>query len=169
MPDRETDNSEIRDDAWQQVKQALGKPALSKFAAEQQQDLQHLVAAAVMHRDADGPVRSLHSLLGDSWIILVLLLLHFGPLRFSVLQRMIDAIDSNGISRRMLSLGLRSLEREGMVARHVVVPVPPNVEYSLTPMGEELRLHVIAYTDWAEKNSTSIAAARQAFAEKNAT
>lgn len=56
-----------------------------------------------------------------------------GPIRFTELERSIE-----GISRRMLTLTLRNLERDGLVTRTVHPTVPPKVEYELTPVALEL-------------------------------
>ncbi|NUR87011.1 MAG: helix-turn-helix transcriptional regulator, partial [Nonomuraea sp.] len=70
---------------------------------------------------------------GDKWSVLVMSLLGGGPKRYSELQRAID-----GISQRMLTLTLRSLERDGLVTRTVTPTSPPRVDYALTAVGETL-------------------------------
>lgn len=92
---------------------------------------------------------------GDKWSVLVMALLGTGPKRYSELQRAID-----GISQRMLTLTLRSLERDGLVARTVTPTSPPRVDYELTPVGETLSTEVSSLMQWAERHREYVAAAR---------
>jgi len=69
----------------------------------------------------------------DKWTLRVLADLGAGPRRFTELKRGID-----GISQRMLTVTLRSLERDGYLTRTVLNVMPPNVSYELTPMGRSL-------------------------------
>src|SRR6185437_10167732 len=78
-------------------------------------------------------VRSVLALVGDKWSILVVMALGERTKRFSELQRSIE-----GISQRMLTLTLRSLERDGFIKRTVYPTIPPRVEYTLTPLGRSL-------------------------------
>jgi DNA-binding HxlR family transcriptional regulator len=80
------------------------------------------------------------------------------PVRFSQLERFIE-----GISRRMLTLTLRNLERDGLLIRTVYPTVPPRVEYQATAMARELRSSLASLTDWAESHRADIAAARAAY------
>ena len=67
----------------------------------------------------------------DKWTILVLgSLSHAGSLRYNELQRRVI-----GISQRMLTLTLKTLEQNGLVTRTMFASVPPRVDYALTPMG----------------------------------
>jgi DNA-binding HxlR family transcriptional regulator len=95
---------------------------------------------------------------GDKWSVYIVAMLSGGPLRFSELRRRID-----GISQRMLTLTLRSLERDGLVTRTVHPTVPPSVEYALTRLGRTLIEPVMALVAWAEKNKTRIQVARDEF------
>ena len=70
---------------------------------------------------------------GDTWSTLILMSLAARPQRFSAMRRAI-----HDISKRMLTQTLRSLERDGMVSRHVFATKPPSVEYRLTALGESL-------------------------------
>ena len=81
-----------------------------------------------------------------------------GPVRFTELERIIE-----GISRRMLTLTLRNLERDGLLVRTVYPTVPPKVEYVATDMARELYETLLALTDWAERHREAIAAAREAY------
>lgn len=64
------------------------------------------------------------------WGILALLALSEGDYRFNALRRRVD-----GVSEKMLSQTLQTLERDGMLTRSVLSTIPPRVEYSLTPLG----------------------------------
>ena len=86
---------------------------------------------------------------------LVLLLLLEGTRRFSELAREIG-----GVSEKMLTQTLRTLEADGLLLRTVYVTSPPTVEYSLTQLGEGVALHVKSLTDWVEENTPEILATR---------
>lgn len=65
-----------------------------------------------------------------------------------------------GISQKMLTQTLRSLERDGLVDRRVFPTVPVTVEYSLTPLGRTLTEPLAAIRDWAEQHIEEVLAAR---------
>ncbi|MFC9996533.1 winged helix-turn-helix transcriptional regulator [Nocardia sp. NPDC127526] len=92
---------------------------------------------------------------GDKWSVLVMALLGDGPRRYSQLERSID-----GISQRMLTLTLRSLERDGLVSRAVTPTSPPRVDYRLTPVGETLSTQVNSLIDWADAHREYVARSR---------
>lgn len=103
------------------------------------------------------PIRQVLSRLGDKWSMLVLSTLHAnGTMRFSALQQSIG-----DISHRMLTVTLRTLERDGMVLRHVYAEIPPRVEYTLTPRGESLMPHLYALITWSQEHTADILTARQ--------
>ena len=68
-------------------------------------------------------------------------------MRYGELQRRIG-----GISQKMLTQTLRSLEDDGLAERVVYPVVPPMVEYSLTPLGRSLEDPLAAIRRWAERN-----------------
>ncbi|NED88096.1 helix-turn-helix transcriptional regulator, partial [Streptomyces sp. SID11233] len=74
------------------------------------------------------PVSEVLDRVAGKWAIGILVAAAKGPVRFTALERDID-----GISRRMLTLNLRKLEREGLLVRTVYPTVPPRVEYACTP------------------------------------
>ena len=94
---------------------------------------------------------------GDKWSLCVVGALYWSPLRFNELKRRI------GVSQRMLTLTLRGLERDGLVARTVHPTNPPSVEYALTEMGRTLVTPVLALVEWSEAHLQEIARARSAF------
>jgi DNA-binding HxlR family transcriptional regulator len=108
------------------------------------------------------PVSELLARVGDKWSVLVVSLLGGGSLRFSALRRMID-----GISQKMLTTTLRSLERDGFVIRTVFPTTPPSVAYELTELGRDLLVPVGALADWARKNQERVDAARARFDQQN--
>lgn len=101
--------------------------------------------------------------LGDKWTVQAISMLAQRPRRFNELKRLIG-----GISQQMLTRTLRALEADGMVTRTVYPTVPPQVEYSLTPLGVslsgpmmQLAMWVLDHLDEIEDNR-----ARHAGAEK---
>ena len=95
---------------------------------------------------------------GDKWSVLVMAMLGEGPRRYSELRRAID-----GISQRMLTLTLRSLERDGLVTRTVTPSTPPRVDYALTAVGQTLSVEVSALMRWADSHREYIADSRTTF------
>lgn len=96
---------------------------------------------------ADCPSRPLLAHVTSRWGTLVMIVLLTGTFRFSDLRRRIP-----GISERMLAQTLQQLEADGFVRRTAFQVVPPHVEYSLTPPGQEAAAHVAALADWIEGN-----------------
>jgi len=104
------------------------------------------------------PVRDVLDRLGDAWTVLVVLRLADGPVRFNALKRSIG-----GISQRMLTVTLRSLERDGLVGRRVVPSTPPQVEYALTAAGHSLAEPIGHLVRWANEHQPGIEMARASF------
>jgi DNA-binding HxlR family transcriptional regulator len=103
-------------------------------------------------------VREVLDRVGDKWSLFAMTLLGSGPMRFSELKRAIE-----GISQRMLTLTLRTLERDGLVSRTVTPTRPPRVDYALTDLGRTLLVPVSGLVRWAEEHRTEIQAARNRF------
>ncbi|RYX83740.1 transcriptional regulator [bacterium] len=103
-------------------------------------------------------IRETFDRVGDRWSLYVLAQLRDGPMRFNALKRSID-----GISQRMLTLTLRSLERDGMVIRTVYPTNPPQVDYALTELGWTLLPPIAALIDWAENHHSKVQQARGQF------
>ncbi|MGC4028945.1 MAG: helix-turn-helix domain-containing protein [Steroidobacteraceae bacterium] len=101
------------------------------------------------------PVREILDRVGDKWSLYIIASLYEGPMRFSSLKREVD-----GISQRMLTLTLRSLERDGLLTRTVYPTVPPQVEYQLTPLGRSLRTPIVGLLGWAIDNRGHMEKAR---------
>ncbi|PPS68363.1 MULTISPECIES: winged helix-turn-helix transcriptional regulator [Streptomyces] len=106
----------------------------------------------------DCQVRQILDRIADKWSLLVIALLENRRLRFTELRREID-----GVSQRMLTVTLRSLERDGLVKRTVHPVVPPRVEYELTSLGRTLHATIQSLVTWTEKHQEEIAAARTAY------
>ncbi|EJF10438.1 MULTISPECIES: helix-turn-helix domain-containing protein [Pontibacter] len=108
------------------------------------------------------PVKDILARFGDKWSIYTILTLgKEEKLRFNELKSQI-----NGVSQRMLTVTLRSLEEDGLVSRQVYPEIPPRVEYSLTPLGQGLLLQLLQLADWAKLNIDQILEARERYAKK---
>jgi DNA-binding HxlR family transcriptional regulator len=107
---------------------------------------------------AECPTREILQRLSDKWVTLLLNALADGPRRYSDLGRTVA-----GISPKMLTQTLRTLERDGLVTRRVTVQVPVRVDYELTTLGRDFLPIVCAIKDWAEQHIHEIHAARAAF------
>ena len=116
------------------------------------------VEACSVDNPASRVIRETLARVGDKWSMLVIGVLHDGPLRFTELQRKID-----GISHRMLTQTVRSLERDGLVTRTSYPEIPPRVEYAATELGRSLSVPVIELARWAAAHHDDILDARETF------
>ena len=107
---------------------------------------------------AECPSRQVLDALSDKWVTLVLTALADSPRRYSELSRTIA-----GVSQKMLTQTLRTLERDGLVSRAITVSVPVRVDYELTPLGRTLLPVVRAIKDWSETHIAAVHAARAAY------
>ena len=105
--------------------------------------------------DAQCPSRLVLDRIADKWTALIIQVLANGTKRYAELQREIG-----GISQKMLTQTLRSLERDGLVQRKVHPVVPPKVEYSLTKLGRTLIEPLHALCRWSEKHLAELQANR---------
>ena len=96
-------------------------------------------------------VSEILSRVGDKWTIQVVVTLRAGSQRFNAIKRQVG-----GISQQMLTRTLKTLERDGMVERTVRHSTPPQVEYTLTPLGHSLSETVRQLADWAAENRQNI-------------
>ena len=110
--------------------------------------------------DGEGscPIREVLDRVGDTWTLLVIVNLQERPMRFNALKRAIE-----NISQRMLTVTLRSLERDGLVQRTVRPSTPPEVEYALTDLGRSIAAPVAALAAWAVENRAAMREARARF------
>jgi len=89
------------------------------------------------------PVATTVSLIGNKWKLLILRNLLAGSNRFGELRKTIP-----GISQKVLTDNLRSMERDGIIVRTVYAEVPPRVEYSLSELGDSMRPIISAMEQW---------------------
>jgi DNA-binding HxlR family transcriptional regulator len=108
------------------------------------------------------PTRQLLDRLGGKWTSMLVKVLaeepEGGELRFAELKRR-----APGISQKMLSQTLRSLARDGLVARRVEPTIPPAVHYALTPLGRSLERPLSTLRTWAEEHMHAIDRSRAAY------
>jgi DNA-binding HxlR family transcriptional regulator len=107
---------------------------------------------------ADCPTRQILDRVGDKWAVLILLLLREQPIRFNQLRRTIE-----GISQKMLSQVLKSLECDGLIRRRAIATVPVTVEYSITPLGATVAAAVDPLRDWAERHLREVLVAQRRY------
>ena len=105
------------------------------------------------------PSRGILKHVTSRWAVLTLIALQGRTIRFAALRRTIG-----GVSDRMLTQTLQTLDADGFVHRQAFKVVPPHVEYSLTPMGEEVAHHVRMLADWIEENTCNILSTREEIA-----
>ncbi|MCL9663927.1 helix-turn-helix transcriptional regulator [Curtobacterium albidum] len=112
------------------------------------------------------PSQQLLARVSGKWVTLVLSALGSGPdcdgeprpMRYSELARTLA-----GVSPKMLSQTLRSLERDGLVSRVATATVPVTVTYQLTALGLSLHRTVRQLKTWSEQHRDEVAAHQQAF------
>ena len=91
------------------------------------------------------PVATTVALIGSKWKLLIIRNLLARPWRFNELKK-----DLEGISQKVLTDSLRSMEADGIIARTVYPEVPPRVEYSLTELGKSLKPILDSMRAWGE-------------------
>jgi DNA-binding HxlR family transcriptional regulator len=96
--------------------------------------------------------------IASKWGILALLALDEGDYRFNALRRRVE-----GVSEKMLSQTLQTLERDGLVTREVHSTIPPRVEYSLTALGSAAAERIRGLADLLEASTAEVGAARAAY------
>ena len=89
------------------------------------------------------PVATTVQLIGSKWKLLIMRNLLKRPWRFNELRR-----DLDGISQKVLTDSLRSMEEDGIITRTVYPEVPPRVEYALSELGESMRPIIQAMEQW---------------------
>jgi DNA-binding HxlR family transcriptional regulator len=105
------------------------------------------------------PVKDIMARYGDKWSMYTVLLLgKHDRLRFTQLRTGI-----NGISQRMLTVTLRSLEQDGIVLRTLHPEIPTKVEYELTILGISLLQQLLLLVDWADEHLSEISQARKKY------
>lgn len=97
------------------------------------------------------PVATTVALIGSKWKLLIMRNLLSRPWRFNELKK-----DLEGISQKVLTDSLRSMEADGLLTRTVYPEVPPRVEYTLTELGYSLRPILEAMRVWGEDYKTMV-------------
>ncbi|MFJ4850972.1 MULTISPECIES: winged helix-turn-helix transcriptional regulator [unclassified Streptomyces] len=124
-------------------------------------DVREELAAVVGTPDVNArtcPSRVILEHVTSRWGVLVLAALIDGTRRFSELRRTVG-----GVSEKMLAQTLQTLERDGFVHREAYPVIPPRVEYTLTPLGQEAAEQVWGLARWAESRTEQVAVAREAY------
>ncbi len=107
---------------------------------------------------ADCPSRLVLDRISDKWVTLVMCSLADGPRRFSEVSRQLA-----GVSQKMLTQTLRTLERDGLVSRSVTASVPVRVDYELTPLGHSLLDPIKHLKAWAEDHVPEVLEAQETY------
>jgi DNA-binding HxlR family transcriptional regulator len=97
------------------------------------------------------PVATTVQLIGSKWKLLIIRNLMQRPWRFNELRKSLD-----GVSQKVLTDSLRSMEADGLITRTVYPEVPPRVEYALSETGESLRPILEAMQTWGDHYKNSI-------------
>ena len=98
------------------------------------------------------------SVLASKWSVGVLLALGEGARRYHEILAELDPI-----SEKVLTQTLRGMERDGLIARHVLEEVPPHVEYELTSLGASMAGPMKALAQWAVANGSRVASCRERY------
>lgn len=97
------------------------------------------------------PVATTVSLIGSKWKLLIMRNLLVRPWRFNELKKSLE-----GISQKVLTDSLRSMEEDGIITRTVYPEVPPRVEYALSELGESMRPIINSMESWGKNYKKSI-------------
>lgn len=97
------------------------------------------------------PVATTVSLIGSKWKLLIMRNLLVRPWRFNELKKSLE-----GISQKVLTDSLRSMEEDGIITRTVYPEVPPRVEYALSELGESMRPIINSMESWGKNYKESI-------------
>lgn len=100
----------------------------------------------------DCPVATTVQLIGNKWKLLIIRNLLNRPWRFNELKKNLD-----GISQKVLTDSLRSMEEDGIITRTVYPEVPPRVEYALSELGETMRPILSSMEQWGANYKASLA------------
>jgi DNA-binding HxlR family transcriptional regulator len=102
--------------------------------------------------------RTVLEVIANKWTNLVVCSLRDGPLRFGQLRRHLE-----GITQKMLTQTLRTLERDGLVTRTLYPTIPPRVDYELTDLGRDVAGLFDGLIEWAEHHAAEITVARRRY------
>ncbi len=102
------------------------------------------------------PTQQVLDIIGNKWSVIIIYCLAYQTRRYKQLERKIE-----GISQKVLTQTLRKLEKNGLIERKVYPVVPPQVEYSLTSLGETLIEPLALLAEWSEKHLAEIESAQK--------
>jgi len=102
--------------------------------------------------------RTALEVIANKWTHLAVCALRDGPMRFGALRRRLQ-----GVTQKMLTQTLRTLERNGLVTRTLYPTIPPRVDYELTDLGRSAVGVLDEILQWSEQHSAEITAARQRY------
>ena len=108
-------------------------------------------------------IRESLSVLSSKWAVAVLLALGEGSRRYHEILAELDPI-----SEKVLTQTLRTMERDGLITRHVHPEVPPRVEYELTPLGATLAAPMMALGNWAIAHGSRVESSRERYDARDA-
>lgn len=97
------------------------------------------------------PVATTVAIIGSKWKLLIMRNLLARPWRFNELKK-----DLEGISQKVLTDSLRSMEDDGIITRTVYPEVPPRVEYALSELGESMRPILDAMCEWGTEYKNAL-------------
>ncbi|MBD5536343.1 MAG: helix-turn-helix transcriptional regulator [Lachnospiraceae bacterium] len=97
------------------------------------------------------PVATTVSVIGSKWKLLIMRNLLVRPWRFNELKK-----DLDGISQKVLTDSLRTMEEDGIITRTVYPEVPPHVEYALSELGESMRPILDAMKEWGTEYKNTL-------------
>ncbi|HCA5185700.1 helix-turn-helix domain-containing protein [Acinetobacter baumannii] len=107
------------------------------------------------------PARLFFEKIADKWVLLILNILEHETQHFNLLKKNIE-----GISPKVLSQKLKMLERDGFIERKIQDTSPIRVDYSLTPLGQNVAAMAYQLKEWAETNIEQVLAAQIIYDEK---
>jgi DNA-binding HxlR family transcriptional regulator len=107
---------------------------------------------------ANCPTREILSVISGKWVCLTLFALHPDPMRYTQIAGRVG-----GITNKVLTQTLRTLEEHGLIERTVIPTIPVSVDYALTPLGLDLVPVVHAIKRWAETNVDAVRQAKQRY------
>lgn len=148
----------------------LGQPSdgasLSSAAIEMMRIIDRLPRDDLQGQEARRrTMREIRSRLGDRWSLLIMVILRAGDFHPGALQRLVNLVrlEEGAISRRVLTLHLRQLERDGLIQRTVLSTAPLSVSYSLRPLGRDLLRLWDLLREWTFEHAEEIQAAQAMF------
>jgi DNA-binding HxlR family transcriptional regulator len=149
----------------QRVGAALGAVDLGHQDGEQEDRLRRLSRLLAGYETVtDNPIVNVVDHVGNYWRSWILVILQTGTYRYTTIMKVLNAVDpSHPISQRMLTLGLRLLERDGLVERTDVEDVRRHVEYSLTPVGRDLSERFMSLVEWIDSQAETFEQSRSAY------